>query len=96
MLNVPGAYCDLQTAPRVGGAPVILCVTETGGYSSSGGERARADELPSKAIVATDVMWEFSAGCEGSGSHSRAGRPPALLFEPNQWQELILQHLELT
>ncbi len=62
VLSVPGAYCDLHAAPRIGGAPVKLCVTETGGHSWPGGEKARADEPPSKAIIANDVMWEFFSG----------------------------------
>lgn len=57
VLSVPGAYCDLHKAGP-GGAPVKLCVTETGGHSWPGGEKDRG-ETPSRAIDATDLMWEF-------------------------------------
>jgi polyhydroxybutyrate depolymerase len=58
VLTVPGATCDLYAA-GASGAPVKLCVTETGGHSWPGGEKQRADEPPSKAINANDLMWEF-------------------------------------
>jgi polyhydroxybutyrate depolymerase len=58
VLNVAGAYCDLHEATR-GGAPVELCVTETGGHSWPGGNKARAEESPSHAISANELMWEF-------------------------------------
>src|SRR5439155_11596053 len=35
-LSVAGAHCDLH-APKAGGAPVELCVTDTGGHSWPGG-----------------------------------------------------------
>jgi polyhydroxybutyrate depolymerase len=56
-LTVPGAYCDLHTA-RQGGAPVMLCVTETGGHSWPGGGAVRGKQ-PSQALSANDVMWRF-------------------------------------
>jgi polyhydroxybutyrate depolymerase len=58
ILSVNGATCDLHRASR-SGAPVQLCVTETGGHSWPGGNKARASEAPSKAISANDVMWDF-------------------------------------
>ena len=58
VLSVPGAYCDRYEAGK-GGAPVQLCVTETGGHSWPGGQKARTDEAPSQAIRANDLMWEF-------------------------------------
>lgn len=58
VLDVPGAYCDLHPAGP-NGAPVQLCVTETGGHSWPGGNKARAAEAPSRAINANDLMWEF-------------------------------------
>jgi polyhydroxybutyrate depolymerase len=58
VLSVPGAYCDLHEAGG-GGAPVELCVTESGGHSWPGGHKARAEESPSQAIDANDLMWEF-------------------------------------
>jgi polyhydroxybutyrate depolymerase len=58
VLQVDGAYCDLYEATP-GGAPVELCVTETGGHSWPGGNKARAEESPSRAISANDLMWEF-------------------------------------
>lgn len=61
VLSVPGAWCDLHRA-RPGGAPVKLCVTERGGHSWPGGEKARSPEPPSKAINANEQMWEFFSG----------------------------------
>ena len=55
--QVPGAYCDLY-AGSSGGAPVMLCVTETGGHSWPGGRKPRGAP-PSQAISANDVMWAF-------------------------------------
>ncbi|MEO8313456.1 MAG: prolyl oligopeptidase family serine peptidase [Pseudomonadota bacterium] len=57
VLTVSGAHCDLYKA-GAGGAPVELCVTETGGHSWPGGKKDRG-ETPSTAIVADDLMWEF-------------------------------------
>lgn len=57
ILNRPGAYCDLHGASS-GGAPVQLCVTETGEHSWPGGHKPRG-EAPSQAISANDVMWRF-------------------------------------
>jgi polyhydroxybutyrate depolymerase len=57
VLTVPGAWCDLHKAGP-GGAPVKLCVTESGGHSWPGGEKDRG-ETPSTAIIANDLMWEF-------------------------------------
>lgn len=56
VLTVPGATCDLHSAsPR--GAPVQLCVTETGGHSWPGVPNRRKE--PSMAINANDLMWDF-------------------------------------
>jgi polyhydroxybutyrate depolymerase len=60
VLSVAGAYCDLHAA-GTDGAPVQLCVTDTGGHSWPGGSKARGD-APSEAIRANDLMWEFFAG----------------------------------
>lgn len=58
VLSVAGAYCDLHAAgPR--GAPVKLCLTETGGHSWPGTPSRRANKNPSMAISANDLMWEF-------------------------------------
>jgi polyhydroxybutyrate depolymerase len=57
VLRVDGAYCERHDA-AAGGAPVQLCVTETGGHSWPGGSKDRG-ESPSMAIRANDVMWEF-------------------------------------
>ncbi len=57
-LDKPGATCDVY-APCLGGVQVQLCVTETGGHSWPGGQKSRADEPPSQAISAVDVMWDF-------------------------------------
>lgn len=57
VLTVAGASCELHAA--VGdGAPVQLCVTDTGGHSWPGGSKQRG-ETPSSAIKANDVMWSF-------------------------------------
>jgi polyhydroxybutyrate depolymerase len=57
VLSVTGAYCDLHEGGE-DGAPVKLCVTDTGGHSWPGGSKARGD-APSEAIRANDLMWEF-------------------------------------
>lgn len=57
VLSVAGAYCDLHEAGPAG-APVQLCVTESGGHSWPGGSKDRG-EAPSTAIRANDLMWEF-------------------------------------
>ncbi len=58
VLQVPGAWCDLHAA-SAGGAPVQLCVTDTGGHSWPGGSKDRGEEPPSQAIRANDLMWDF-------------------------------------
>jgi polyhydroxybutyrate depolymerase len=58
VLDVTGAHCDLHGATS-GGAPVVLCVTTNGGHSWPGGHKDRANEAPSSAINANDVMWNF-------------------------------------
>lgn len=58
VLSVAGAYCDLHAA-GLRGAPVKLCVTETGGHSWPGTPSRRANKNPSMAISANDLMWEF-------------------------------------
>lgn len=58
LLEKAGAYCEVHEPCR-DGVRVQLCVTETGGHSWPGGVKARAVELPSKAISANEVMWEF-------------------------------------
>lgn len=57
VLTVAGVSCELHEA-MPGGAPVQLCVTETGGHSWPGGSKQRG-ETPSGAIKANDVMWDF-------------------------------------
>jgi polyhydroxybutyrate depolymerase len=58
VLTVPGAHCDLHPAAR-GGAPVELCVTDTGGHSWPGGGSLQGRKQPSLAISANDLMWQF-------------------------------------
>jgi len=58
VLTVPGAHCDLHPAGR-GGAPVELCVTDTGGHSWPGGGTQQGRKQPSMAISANDLMWSF-------------------------------------
>ena len=58
VLSVPGAACDLHAAGP-GGAPVELCVTDTGGHSWPGIATARSGKNPSMAISANDLMWDF-------------------------------------
>jgi polyhydroxybutyrate depolymerase len=58
VLSVPGADCDLHPAQRAG-APVELCVTDTGGHSWPGGGTQQGRKQPSMAISADDQMWRF-------------------------------------
>jgi len=58
VLTVPGAHCDLHAA-QSGGAPVELCVTDTGGHSWPGGGAQQGRKQPSTAISANDLMWNF-------------------------------------
>jgi polyhydroxybutyrate depolymerase len=58
VLTVPGAHCDLHRA-KAGGAPVELCVTDTGGHSWPGGGSRQGRKQPSMAISANDLMWNF-------------------------------------
>jgi polyhydroxybutyrate depolymerase len=58
VLTVPGAHCDLYPAGH-GGAPVELCVTDTGGHSWPGGGTQQGRKQPSMAISANDLMWNF-------------------------------------
>jgi polyhydroxybutyrate depolymerase len=58
VLTVPGAHCDLHPAGH-GGAPVELCVTDTGGHSWPGGGTQQGRKQPSMAISANDLMWSF-------------------------------------
>ena len=58
VLTVPAAHCDLHAA-KPGGAPVELCVTDTGGHSWPGGGTQQGRKQPSMAISANDLMWNF-------------------------------------
>jgi polyhydroxybutyrate depolymerase len=58
VLAVPGGHCDLHSA-RPGGAPLELCLTETGGHSWPGGGTQQGRKQPSMAISANDLMWSF-------------------------------------
>ena len=58
VLSVAGAHCDLHRA-GIGGAPVELCVTDSGGHSWPGGGTQNGRKAPSMAISATDLMWQF-------------------------------------
>lgn len=58
VLSVLGAHCDLHSATP-DGAPVELCVTETGGHSWPGGGTQQGRKQPSMAISANDLMWSF-------------------------------------
>ena len=58
VLTVPGAHCDLHPA-KAAGAPVELCVTDTGGHSWPGGGTQQGRKQPSMAISANDLMWNF-------------------------------------
>jgi polyhydroxybutyrate depolymerase len=57
ILDKAGAYCEEYSWCR-GGAKVQLCVTDTGGHSWPGGKK-RTGAPASRAISATDSMWEF-------------------------------------
>ena len=58
VLNVAGAHCDLHPA-EAHGAPVELCVTDSGGHSWPGGGTQQGRKNPSMAISADDEMWRF-------------------------------------
>jgi polyhydroxybutyrate depolymerase len=58
VLTVAGAHCDFHAA-RPGGAPVELCLTDTGGHSWPGGGTQQGRKQPSMAISANDLMWSF-------------------------------------
>ena len=58
VLTVPGAHCDFHAA-KPGGAPVELCVTDSGGHSWPGGGTQQGRKQPSMAISANDLMWSF-------------------------------------
>jgi polyhydroxybutyrate depolymerase len=58
VLAVSGAHCDLHPA-KSGGAPVELCVTDTGGHSWPGGGTQQGRKQPSMSISANDLMWNF-------------------------------------
>jgi polyhydroxybutyrate depolymerase len=58
VLSVTGAHCDLHAA-KPGGAPVELCVTDSGGHSWPGAGGQRGRKQPSMAINANDLMWNF-------------------------------------
>lgn len=58
VLTVQGAHCDVHPA-RSGGAPVELCLTDTGGHSWPGGGTQQGRKAPSMAISANDLMWSF-------------------------------------
>ena len=58
VLTVSGAHCDLHAA-RPGGAPVELCLTDSGGHSWPGGGTQQGRKAPSMAISANDLMWSF-------------------------------------
>jgi len=58
VLTVFGAHCDLHAA-KPGGAPVELCLTNTGGHSWPGGGTQQGRKAPSMAISANDLMWNF-------------------------------------
>lgn len=57
VLDVPGAYADRYTS-KENSAAVELVVTETGGHSWPGGQPVRG-KVPSRAIIANDVIWDF-------------------------------------
>lgn len=60
ILEVPSAYCEQYAGCR-DGAVVELCVTENGGHSWPGARKTpmKKSSLPSQAINATDMIWEF-------------------------------------
>jgi len=58
VLDRPGVFCD-EYSQCQGNVHVQLCVTETGGHSWPGGSKIRANELPSQALSANELMWDF-------------------------------------
>ncbi|WP_077037684.1 PHB depolymerase family esterase [Pelomonas sp. KK5] len=60
-LERPGARCELQAAGC--GAPVALCVTDSGGHSWPGTPAMRPGKgAPSQALSANALMWDFFSG----------------------------------
>lgn len=57
-LTVAGAYCERYAACQ-GQTSVQLCVTDSGGHSWPGGNKAHGTEAASQALSANDVMWSF-------------------------------------
>jgi polyhydroxybutyrate depolymerase len=60
ILEKPGVYCDIYFS-CTDAAEVQLCVTDDGGHSWPGGVKPRGNGSPSRAISATDVIWDFFA-----------------------------------
>lgn len=58
ILEKSGAYCDVYSS-CASGVEVQLCVTEDGGHSWPGGQKPRGTGMPSRALSATDVIWDF-------------------------------------
>jgi polyhydroxybutyrate depolymerase len=58
ILEQAGAYCEAHSYCR-GRAEVQLCVTDAGGHSWPGGKAPPGEAAPSRAISATDLMWNF-------------------------------------
>ena len=57
VISAPGVRREIYASER-NGAQVELVVTDTGGHSWPGG-KARRGKQPSRAIIATDVIWDF-------------------------------------
>lgn len=57
ILQNDGASCDVYASCR-GGTQVPLCVTGASGHSWPGGMKTRS-ELPSRALITSETMWEF-------------------------------------
>ena len=58
VLEEPGVYCDVYSE-CADGVEVQMCVTEEGGHSWPGGQKPRGTGTPSRAISATDAIWDF-------------------------------------
>lgn len=61
VLERAGASCDRYQGCR-GNASVAICITDSGTHSWPGAKKSRSTELPSQAIDANQVMWDFFLG----------------------------------
>lgn len=75
VVEVPGARC-VRHAALPGGAPVQLCVTDSGGHGWPGGGGRRGKAAPSTAIHANELMWAFFRTLDGPDRRTAGGAAP--------------------